>query len=100
MDATTLESVHAAMLLQSGGQANALRRLLAAEQDRGPDFLPLYVGRQLAGDAGVKALGPTATITPPGTKALGRLFQEAGRPVLLLFDEVLNFLNRHRDHAE
>ncbi len=40
-DATTLDRVHAAMLLQAGGQANALRKLLAAEQDRGPDFLRL-----------------------------------------------------------
>jgi len=40
-DATTLDRVHAAMLLQSGGQANALRKLLKAEQDRGPDFLRL-----------------------------------------------------------
>ena len=39
--ATTLDRVHAAMLLQSGGQANALRALIAAEQDRGPDFLRL-----------------------------------------------------------
>ncbi len=40
-DATTLDRVHAAMLLQSGGQANALRKLIGAEQDRGPDFLRL-----------------------------------------------------------
>ena len=39
--ATTLDRVHAAMLLQSGGQANALRALIKAEQDRGPDFLRL-----------------------------------------------------------
>lgn len=40
-EATTLDRVHAAMLLQSGGRANALRMLLKAEQDRGPDFLRL-----------------------------------------------------------
>jgi len=39
--ATTLDRVHAAMLLQSGGQANALRALIKAEQDHGPDFLRL-----------------------------------------------------------
>ncbi|HDP95528.1 MAG TPA: DUF1156 domain-containing protein [Candidatus Aminicenantes bacterium] len=39
--ATTLDRVHAAMLLQSGGQANALRQLIKAEQERGPDFLRL-----------------------------------------------------------
>ena len=40
-EATTLDRVHAAMLLQSGGRTNALRALLKAEQDRGPDFLRL-----------------------------------------------------------
>ena len=39
--ATTLDRVHAAMLLQASGQANALRMLIKAEQDRGPDFLRL-----------------------------------------------------------
>ncbi len=39
--ATTLDWVHAAMLLQAGGQANDLRALIKAEQDRGPDFLRL-----------------------------------------------------------
>ena len=39
--ATTLDRVHAAMLLQSSGCTNALRALLAAEQERGPDFLRL-----------------------------------------------------------
>ena len=40
-EATTLDRVHAAMLLQAGGRANALRALLKAEIDRGPDFLRL-----------------------------------------------------------
>jgi len=40
-EATTLDRVHAAMLLQAGGQANALRTLIKAEQERGPDFLRL-----------------------------------------------------------
>jgi putative DNA methylase len=40
-ETTTLDRVHAAMLLQSSGQTNALRALLKAEQDRGPDFLRL-----------------------------------------------------------
>jgi hypothetical protein len=39
--ATTLDRVHAAMLLQAGGQASALRALIKAEQDRGPEFLRL-----------------------------------------------------------
>ena len=40
-ETTTLDRVHAAMLLQASGQTNALRALLKAEQDRGPDFLRL-----------------------------------------------------------
>ncbi len=39
--ATTLDRVHAAMLLQSSGRTHALRALLKAEQDRSPDFLRL-----------------------------------------------------------
>ena len=41
LDATTLDRLHAAMLLQASGHANALRRLIGAEQDRGPEFLRL-----------------------------------------------------------
>jgi adenine-specific DNA methylase len=40
-EATTLDRMHAAMLLQAGGQTNALRALIKAEQERGPDFLRL-----------------------------------------------------------
>ena len=58
------------------------------------------VARQLAGEQGVKELGPTAKTTPPGTEAIARVFKAANAPVLLLFDEVLNFLNRHRGLAE
>jgi hypothetical protein len=54
------------------------------------------IARQLAGDKGVKELGKTAKTTPPGTAALERILQQAGKPVLVLFDEVLNFVNRHR----
>jgi hypothetical protein len=41
---TTLDRVHAAMLLQRSGRSNALRALLSAEQDRGTDFLRLANG--------------------------------------------------------
>jgi len=40
-EATTLDRVHAAMLLQASGRTNALRALLKAELDRSPDFLRL-----------------------------------------------------------
>ncbi|MEM3086213.1 MAG: DUF1156 domain-containing protein [Halobacteria archaeon] len=40
-EATTLDRVHAAMLFQAGGQAAALRELVAQETARGPEFLRL-----------------------------------------------------------
>ena len=58
------------------------------------------VARQLAGDPGVEALGTQARESPPGTEALGRLFQAAGGSVLILFDEVLNLVNRYRGMAD
>ena len=39
--ATTLDRVHTGMLLQAGGRTNALRALVQAEKERGPDFLRL-----------------------------------------------------------
>ena len=38
---TTLDRVHTGMLLQASGRTNALRVLVKAEQERGPDFLRL-----------------------------------------------------------
>ena len=58
------------------------------------------LARQLAGDKGVAILGDAARTTPPGTEALAKVFAAAEAPVLLLFDEVLNFVNRHRGMAE
>ncbi len=55
---------------------------------------------QLAGAEGVRTLGPTAKTTAPGTDALARLFEVAGGRVLILCDEVLNFMNRHRGLAD
>ena len=60
----------------------------------------IELARQLAGDEGVAALGSAAQTTPPGTEALARVFAAANAPVLLLFDEVLNFVNRHRGMAD
>ncbi len=40
-EATTLDRVHAAMLLQKSGHTNALRAMLKAEIERAPDFLRL-----------------------------------------------------------
>jgi hypothetical protein len=58
------------------------------------------IARQLAGDKGVEVLGTAAKTTPPGTESIARVFKAADGPVLILFDEVLNFLNRHRGMAE
>ncbi len=58
------------------------------------------IARQLAGDKGVAALGSAAKSTPPGTETINRVFQAADGPVLILFDEVLNFLNRHQRFAD
>jgi len=58
------------------------------------------IARQLAGDRGVDLLGAQAEATPPGTEALGRVFAAADAPVLVLFDEVLNFVNRYRQMAD
>lgn len=54
------------------------------------------IARQLAGDAGVAALGPAAKETPPGTAAITKLVEAAGGSVLILCDEVLNYINRYR----
>ena len=58
------------------------------------------LARQLAGDAGVKALGKDALSSPPGTETLAEIFGLAGGHVLILCDEVLNFVNRHRKMAD
>ena len=54
------------------------------------------LARQLAGDAGVATLGNSAKEVPPGTGALSKLVEAAGGSVLILCDEVLNYINRYR----
>jgi hypothetical protein len=58
------------------------------------------IARQLAGDEGVKALGPSAKDAPPGTDTINRLVSMVKGPILLLFDELLNLLSRHRSLGE
>jgi Protein of unknown function (DUF499) len=58
------------------------------------------IARQLAGDAGVAVLGPKARTSPPGTETLTELFRLSGGRVLILLDEGLNLVNRHRDLAD
>ncbi|MFQ5741027.1 MAG: DUF499 domain-containing protein [Acidobacteriota bacterium] len=72
----------------------------AWDPQKGRETPWIDIARSLAGDEGVAALGPAAKTTPPGTKAIGRMIEKAGGRVLVLFDEVLNFVNRHRKLAE
>ena len=58
------------------------------------------LARQIGGERGVEALGSTARTAPPGTRALAGVFAAADAPVLILFDEVLNFINRHASMGE
>jgi hypothetical protein len=60
----------------------------------------LDIARQLAGDNGVAVLGPEAKTKVPGTDNLHKLIEASGGCVLILCDEVLNFLSRHRDKSE
>ncbi|MCP3963401.1 MAG: ATP-binding protein [bacterium] len=57
------------------------------------------VARQLAGTEGVDALGPEAREKAPGTASLRKMIEAAGGSVLVLCDEVLNYLSRHKDRA-
>lgn len=54
------------------------------------------IARQLAGEAGVASLGPSAKDIPPGTSSIAKLVEAAGGSVLILCDEVLNYINRYR----
>ena len=58
------------------------------------------IAHQIAGDQGVAALGTASRTVPPGTQAIARMIAAANSPVLFLFDEVLNFVNRHREMAD
>ena len=93
-------------LLNEGGVAEAPSARVAVfvgnawDPTEGRETPWIDLARQLAGEQGVAALGSAAQTTPPGTEALGKVFAAADAPVLLLFDEVLNFVNRHRGMAE
>jgi Protein of unknown function (DUF499) len=59
----------------------------------------LDIADQIAGEAGRNLMGTAARTHAPGTKAIGDLLKLAGEPVLILFDETLNYLGRHLDQA-
>jgi hypothetical protein len=93
-------------LLQESGVSEVPRAAVAVfvgnawDPQSGRETPWLDLAYQLAREKGIEALGPSAKSIPPGTEVLGRLFAAAGGTVLILFDEVLNFLNRHRALAE
>jgi len=104
--AATTDMQGVAALLRDAGLAAVPQATVAVFVGNAWDPQPgretpwIDIARQLAGDDGVRALGEAARSTPPGTEAIARVFAAAGGPVLLLFDEVLNYLNRHRAGAE
>ena len=65
--------------------------------DPKPDFPTpwLDLASQIGGPAARAKLGESADTNPPGTTALAALFAAAKVPVLILMDEVLNFMSRH-----
>ena len=54
---------------------------------------------QLAGDAGRKLVGEDFKQRAPGTEILEKLFALVDAPILLLFDETLNFIGRYANLA-
>ena len=55
----------------------------------------LDLADQLAGEKGRALFSRNA----PGTKAIGDLFRLVGKPVMILFDETLNYLGRHPEQS-
>ena len=72
----------------------------AWDPQEGRETTWLDLAWQLAGAEGIQALGPTARTAAPGTDALARVFEAARGRVLVLCDEVLNFVNRLRGLAD
>ena len=56
--------------------------------------------RQISGAKESETLGASFRNAAPGTETLGNIFREADAPVLVLFDEVLNFINRYPGMAD
>lgn len=55
----------------------------------------MEIADQLAGEKGRALFGKNA----PGTKAIGELLRLVGKPVLILFDETLNYIGRHPEQS-
>jgi hypothetical protein len=104
--ATALRNSDVKALLSEAGVANLPKVKVAVfvgnawDPKAGRETPWTDIAYQIAGKEGVDALGSKALTSPPGTEALAQLFQIGGGKVLILFDEVLNFMNRHRDMAD
>jgi len=57
----------------------------------------LDIAHQLIGEKGWEYYGTSRNA--PGTKMIGELLKAVGKPVLILFDETLNYLGRHPEQA-
>ena len=55
---------------------------------------------QLAEDAGRRLLGEAARTSAPGTAILQQLFSLVNEPILILFDETLNYVGRYPHQAD
>jgi hypothetical protein len=55
---------------------------------------------QLAEDAGRRLLGEAARTSAPGTAILQQLFSLVNAPILILFDETLNYIGRYPHQAD
>jgi flagellar motor protein MotB len=60
----------------------------------------LDIAWQLAGEAGRRLLGDAARTNAPGTAILQKLFSLVNEPILILFDETLNYIGRYPQQAE
>jgi hypothetical protein len=91
-----------ARLLSDSGLSEVPRAKVAVfvgnawDSGKGRETPWIDLARQLAGEEGVAALGTAAKTIPPGTGAIADLVRVAGGSVLILCDEVLNYINRYR----
>jgi len=93
-------------LIQQAGLKEAVKARVAVfvgnawDPHEGNETPWIDIARQIAGEPGVQALGARAKEAPPGTDTINKIIALADAPVLLLFDELLNGLTRHKWLAE
>lgn len=72
----------------------------AWDAEEGRETPWIDVAWQLAGDEGRRILGDDTRSRAPGTSALQKLFELVNEPILILFDETLNYIARYPDQAD